>query len=139
MNKLVKIDEFDSFKRVKDIKEEEVIDDVLKTVKGLDEKNFIEPFIRACIFDLNETPHGPVELSDIFTHRLSLKGASGIAAFVIKGKSFKKIRSQDVSHQIYRLKKINDLRFAIFAYTGNLLDHPKEEFITTSKDTEGNI
>jgi superfamily II DNA or RNA helicase len=77
-----------------------------------------------------------VEIVDIFTHKIMAKGETGLAAFIIKGKSFKTITAKDVSHQIYRLKKINGLKFAIFAYSGNLLDQPRDEFVTTAIEIE---
>lgn len=131
---LITIDEFDCFSKIKEIQEKDITQDIIKTIKNLDEKSEIEPYIRSSIFDINETPHGPVEFADIFTHRITVNGKSGLAAFIIKGKSFKTIRAKDVSHQIYRLRKISGLNFVVFAYTGNLLDPPREEFVTTAKE-----
>ena len=134
MSKLIKIDDIDSFSKIREIKDSDITQEIIDTVKKLDEKTEIEPFIRSSIFDINETPHGPAEIVDIFTHKITLNGNSKLAAFIIKGKSFKTIKARDVSHQIYRLKKITGLDLAIFAHTGNLLDQPKEEFITTAKE-----
>jgi superfamily II DNA or RNA helicase len=43
------------------------------------------------------------------------------------------VRPKDVSHQFYRLSKIDDLRFAIFAASGNVLDSAREEFCSTAQ------
>ena len=55
-----------------------------------------------------------------------------MAAFIIKGKSFPTVRPSHVSHQIFRLNRIDDLAFAILAAPGNILDDVKEEFIHTA-------
>jgi hypothetical protein len=48
-------------------------------------------------------------------------GQPGMAALILKGKSFPKVRPADVAHQIYRLKKIEGLKFAVFAAPGTIL------------------
>lgn len=55
-----------------------------------------------------------------------------MAAFILKGRSFPTVRPKDVSHQIYRLKKIGGLAIAIFAAPGTILDAAKEEFVSTA-------
>jgi hypothetical protein len=87
--------------------------------------------MRLILADDAQTPHGPAELVDIFTHKLSLNQTHGMAAFILKGKSFRTVRPSDVSHQIYRLEKIDGLRFAIFGAPGIVLDQAKEQFCST--------
>lgn len=130
MSRLINIDDIQSFTKIKSVKRGEISEDVINSVKELNEKTQIEPFIRSSIYDYNDTPHGPMEIVDILTTRLTVENKSKYSAFILKGKSFKTVNAQDVSHQIYRLKKINGIEVAIFAYTGNLLDQPQEEFIT---------
>lgn len=125
------IDDFDSFRFIKDVDEESIIPAVIKTVKNLDEKSQIEPYLRSTIFDINETPHGPTEIVDILTTKLKCLTNVRYSAFILKGKSFKTIKAKDISHQIYRLKKIQGLEVSVLAYTGNLLDQPQEEFVST--------
>jgi superfamily II DNA or RNA helicase len=127
----VLIDDFDSFKYIKDFPVEGINDAVLKTVVNLNEKTQLEPFLRGCIFDVNDTPHGPMEIVDILTTKIKCRNRAMYGAFILKGKSFKRITAQDISHQIFRLKKIGGLEIAILGYTGNLLDQPHDEFITT--------
>lgn len=134
MPKLITIESFDSFSKIKDIMAREITPDIMETVRNLDEKTEIEVYIRSSIFDINRTPHGPVELVDIFTHKCTVKGLSALVAFIIKGKSFKTVRARDVAHQIYRLKKISGLNVAVLAYTGNLLDPPREQFVATARE-----
>lgn len=128
---ILTIDDFDSFKNIKDYPADQVTEEVLDTIRNLNEKTQFEPFIRGCIFDVNDTPHGPMEIVDILTTKIKCRAKSVYAAFILKGKSFKRITAQDISHQIYRLKKIDGLEVAILAYTGNLLDQPHEQFVST--------
>jgi hypothetical protein len=39
----------------------------------LDEREELEPYIMLILHDPNETPHGPAEIVDIFTHKLSIQ------------------------------------------------------------------
>lgn len=131
---LFKIDEVNQFNQIKKFKESEVDQRVLKTVRNLNERTELEPFITTILFDSNDTPHGPAELVDIYTHKLTVAGTGGMAAFILKGKSFKNINQQDISHQIYKLRKIVDLKYAVLGVTGTILDPAKEEFVATCQD-----
>jgi superfamily II DNA or RNA helicase len=131
MSSLLRIDDFDNFKQVKDYACESVTSGLIDAVRALDEREEFEPFIRSILFDSSSTPHGPAEIVDILTHRLTVRRATGIAAFILKGKSFPTVRPSHVSHQIYRLEKIRDLSFAIFAASGTILDAAKEQFCST--------
>lgn len=105
MSCLLKIEQYANFKEVKDYPPSIIDPRVIDSVSFLDEKEYLEPYILASLFDPNDTPHGPAEIVDILTHKLSTNRENGIAAFIIKGKSFKTVKPKDVSHQIYRLKK----------------------------------
>jgi superfamily II DNA or RNA helicase len=63
---------------------------------------------------------------------MTVSGKDGLAAFIIKGKSFPTVRPSHVSHQIFRLNRIPDLSFAILAAPGNVLDEVKEQFVHTA-------
>lgn len=131
MSDCLTIDDFESFKYIRDVPIDSINDHVLQTVINLNEKTQLEPFVRSSIFDINDTPHGPMEIVDILTTKVKCQSKVRYSAFILKGKSFKRITAQDISHQIYRLKKISGLQVAVLAYTGNLLDQPHEEFIAT--------
>jgi hypothetical protein len=133
MAQLVKIEDFDNFQEVRDFSPASISDLLLNAVRNLDEREELEPFILAILSDPNQTPHGPMEIADILTHRASVKKESGIAAFILKGKSFPTVKPKDVSHQIYRLEKIDGLCFAVLAASGTVLDDAKEQFISTAK------
>jgi hypothetical protein len=103
------MEEFEVFKEVKDHPSKAMNDAIVASVRKLDEREELEPFIRTILFDANATPHGPAEIVDILTHKVSVGGTAGTAAFILKGRSFPTVRPRDVSHQIYRLEKIADL------------------------------
>lgn len=131
LTKLIKIDDFDNFRDIRDFPPDMISADLVRVVRSLDEREEIEPFIRSILFDSCDTPHGPAEIADILTHKVTVNRTSGIAAFILKGKSFPTVRPQHVSHQIYRLEKIAVLDFAVFATSGIVLDSAKEQFCGT--------
>ena len=128
--RLVGLEQFDCFQSVLKYAPEKVDEVVLASVRDLDERTELEPALRSILTDVGDTPHGPAEIVDILTHKLTLNRKSGVAAFILKGKSFPKVRPSQVSHQIYRLEKIEDLSYAVFAATGVILDQAKEQFIS---------
>jgi len=131
---LIPIEAFDNFKEVKECPAGDVTPELLRAVKQLDEREELEPFLRSILADVGQTPHGPAEIADIFTHRVTVKGQHGMAAFILKGKSFPTVRQADVAHQIYRLKKIDGLKFGVFAAPGTVLDPAKEQFCSTCEE-----
>ena len=94
----------------------------------------MEESILRILADPNRTPHGPTELADILTQQLSYRRRGGLGAFILKGRSFRTIKQKDVSHQIYRIRKIADLKFAGMGFVGNLMDDARDEFIGTATD-----
>jgi superfamily II DNA or RNA helicase len=129
---LKRVDDFDNFSAVRNVAPEAISDQVIRAVRELDEREELEPYLRLILHDPNETPHGPAEIVDIFTHKLSIQKLAGMAAFILKGRSFKTVKSRDVAHQIYRLEKIAGLAIAIFAAPGTILDGAKEQFVSTA-------
>src|SRR5258708_2488235 len=129
---LKRIDDFDSLAEVRNIPAELVSEALLNAVRKLDEREELEPYLRLILHDPNETPHGPAEIADIFTHKLSVQKLAGMAAFILKGRSFKTVKPRDVAHQIYRLEKIAGLAIAVFAAPGTILDGAKEHFVSTA-------
>jgi hypothetical protein len=112
MNLLVPIEAFDNFNAVKDFPisgfPAGVLPDLIQRVKELDEREEFEPRLRSILADGASTPRGPAEIVDIFTHHVPASGRHGIAAFILKGKSFSTVKPVDVAHQIYRLKRLKD-------------------------------
>jgi superfamily II DNA or RNA helicase len=131
MNGLIVLDDVDTFERARAWSSDQV-SPVLPSVARLDEAEELEPLVRSILADLGETPHGPAEIVDILTHTVKVRGERGMAAFILKGKSTPRVKPRDVAHQIYRLEKIADLRFAFFISTGAILDAAKEQFVSTA-------
>ena len=130
---LINIEDIPAFRKVKDVPADKVTDILRSAVAQLHESDDIEEFLRAILSDRAATPHGPAEIVDILTHRIELEGSNGLAAFVLKGRSYPTVRPRDASHQIYRLEKIDDLALAVFGATGIVLDGVKEQFSSTCK------
>jgi superfamily II DNA or RNA helicase len=133
MSLLIRLEDFENFKDTRDFPSESILPAVLDQVRRLDEREELEPYIRSILADTNETPHGPAEIVDILTHKVVVNKEGGLAAFVLKGKSFPTVRHHQVAHQIYRLEKISGLRFAVFAAAGTVLDAAKEQFCATAE------
>lgn len=131
--RLSRIEEFEEFALAKGVIPTDVNAAIVETVCSLDEREEMEPYLRQIISDFGQTPHGPAELVDIFTHRLTKSGTARLAAFIVKGRSFRTVRPSDVAHQIYRLEKIDGLDVAVFAAPGVILDQAKEQFISTAR------
>lgn len=126
------IDNIESFARVREV-EAHPGQAVLASVAKLDEREELEPFIRDILADSQDTPHGPAELVDIFTHKLRTTERALLSAFILKGRSSPRVRPKDISHQIYRLEKIAGLQLAVLGAVGTVLDQAKEQFISTAR------
>lgn len=129
---LLTVDQIPSFQEVREWPAASIGEEVRRAVAVLDERSELEVFLRDVLFDPNETPHGPAEIADIFTHRVALGSGPVLAAFILKGRSFQTVRPSHVSHQIYRLEKITDLGLAVFAAVGTVLDAAKEQFVSVA-------
>ena len=136
LSSLLRIDDLDNFSEVRAIPASLIDPRHLQAVRALDEREELEPYIRAILHDPNDTSHGPAELADILTHKVTIHGGTGLAAFIIKGRSFPTVRPSHVSHQIFRLRKISGLKVAVFAAPGIILDPAKDEFCATAIDLE---
>lgn len=123
----------DNFQAARAVPPRNISNAALETVRSLDEREEIEPWIQAILYDTNRTPHGPSEIVDILTHKLTVRGKEGLAAFILKGRSFTTVRPSHVGHQIFRLERLQGLDFAIFGASGNILDEVKEQFVSTAR------
>ena len=130
----IPIDKYDQFITLTEFNRNKVSEELIAETRRFHEADDLEELILHNLADPNRTPHGPAEIVDIMTMQLSHKGKRGVAGFVLKGRSFKRITPAEISHQVFRLRKITDLKFAILGHTGNLLDEAREEFIHTVKD-----
>jgi hypothetical protein len=134
MSTYIPIDEFDQFIGLKSFGREQVTDELISMVKTFQEKDDLEKIILSLIIEPNLTPHGPTEIVDILSTQLSHKGKYGLTGIILKGSSFRTIKASTISHQVFRLRKLAGVKFAIFGYVGNILDNAKDEFIQTVVD-----
>src|SRR5262249_21935396 len=119
---LIPLDDIQSFREVRAYPASNISPELIDAVQKLDEREELEPFLRSILTDVGNTPHGPAEIVDILTHKLVYRGTPTLSAFILKGRSFQTVRPKDISHQIYRLEKIDGLGIAVLAYTGTILD-----------------
>jgi len=134
MGRLIRLNEIDEFSSVNNIPDTAINTEILNNVRNLDEKDEIEKFIREIIYDPNETPHGPTEIADILTSHVHIRGNKKLAGFVLKGKSFKRVSSREVTHQFAKLRQIEKLDLTIFAAVGDIQDDAQRDFIQTASD-----
>jgi superfamily II DNA or RNA helicase len=130
----IPIEKYDQFTDLSDFGRTKVSDALLKAVRRLHEVKDLEEIVLRYLTDPNRTPHGPSEIVDILTLQLTYRKRTGAAGFILKGRSFTRISPVDISHQVFRLRQISDLTFAILGHTGNLLDPAREEFVRTAED-----
>lgn len=130
----IPLDQYDQFKDLASFGRDKVADVLIQAVRQLHEANDLEELILGALVDPNRTAHGPAEIVDIMTVNLSYRRRRGIGAFILKGRSFRRITPEHVSHQIFRLRRIPDLKYALLGHTGNLLDEARAEFIHTAEE-----
>lgn len=134
MVRIIKIHEIDEFSEIRSIPDASINDTILSNIRELNEKTEMEPFIREILSDPNETPHGPTEIADILTSHVHVRGDKRLAAFILKGKSFKRVSSKDVTHQFAKLRSIPQLSLMVFGAVGNIHDEPKKNFLQAASD-----
>ena len=131
---LIPIEEYDQFEDIGSFERGTVSPELLVAAREFSEVGEMEPLLLDPLDEPNRTPHGPTEIADILTLQLSYRGESGVAAFILKGRSFATVKPSDISHQVFRLRRIADLKYAILAHVGNMLDDARNEFIHTATD-----
>lgn len=134
MGGIIKIHEIDEFSEIKTIPDAAINNIILSNISELDEKSEMERFIREILYDPNETPHGPTEIADILTSHVHIRGNKRLAAFVLKGKSFQRVSSRDVTHQFAKLRQIPQLNLMVFGAVGNIQDDAQRDFVQAAID-----
>ena len=134
MGRLIKIQDLDQFCEVVNIPGAAITADILESVRQLDERQDLEPMLREVLCDPTETPHGPTEIADILTTKVRVRGEQRLAAFVVKGKSFAKVRSKDIDHQIIRLRQLPNLGVMALVAVGHIQDSAQRDFLQMAKD-----
>ncbi len=134
MGRIIKIHEIDEFSEIRTITDAAINDTIVSNIRKLDEKNEMERFVREIIYDPNETPHGPTEITDIMTSHVHVRGNKQLTAFVLKGKSFQTVSSKKVTHQFAKLRQIPQLSLMVFGAVGNIQDDAQRDFVQSAID-----
>lgn len=134
MGRLIKIHDIDEFSEVKTISNATINNEILTNIRNLDEKKELERFLREILYDPNKTPHNSVEIADILTSHVHVRGNKRLTAFVLKGKSFQTVSSKRVTHQFAKLRQIPGLGLMVFGAVGNIQDDAQRDFVQTAID-----
>lgn len=134
MGRLIKIQDIEQFCEVVNIPDAAITPAVLDRVRQLDERRELEPMMREILWDPTETPHGPTEIADILTSKVRIRGERHLAAFVVKGKSFIKVRSEDIAHQVIRLRQLPGLGLMVLIAVGHIQDNAQRDFLQMAMD-----
>lgn len=134
MGCLIEIHNINEFSRVRTIPHSAITDAILSNVASLDEINQLESWIREIIYDPTETPHGPTEIVDILTSHVHLRDVKCLVGFILKGKSFQKVTSRNVTHQFAKLRTVPELAVMVFVAVGHIQDDAQRDFVQTALD-----
>jgi hypothetical protein len=121
-----------SFKNIVDVKE--IPEKQLKIIENLSE-NQIKEKINYILKEDNITSHGPTEILDIWTQKLRILDENDyrLAGFIIKGKSYKKIKIDDIAVNLIKATTQPNIELLILLYTGILDDLARKLFIDDTK------
>lgn len=134
MGRIIKIHGIDEFSEISNIPDAAINVKILSNIRKLDEKTEMERFVREIIYDPNETPHGPTEITDILTSHVHIRGNKRLTAFILKGKSFQRVSSKNVTHQFAKLRQIPQLSLMVFGAVGNIQDDAHKDFFQSAID-----
>jgi hypothetical protein len=134
MARQIQIHEIEQFSLAQRVPNDAISPEVRDGVRNLHEKEALEPAIRELLYDPNDTPHGPTEIADILTSRVEVRGEPRVAAFVLKGRSFTRVGSRDVTHQFVRLRHVPDLGLMVFMAVGDIQDDARRDFGQIAQD-----
>ena len=133
MNTVLKIEDVEELELITHVPRAAITAEVLQGIQSLNETTELEPFLREILADATVTPHTSTEIADILT-QLTIRGKSVRTAFVNKGKSYQKVTSREVAHQIVRLRQIEDLGLILLVATGHIQDDAKRDLFQTAAD-----
>ncbi len=132
--RLIEIHEIDEFQNIRSISKANITERDIANIRCLDEARELERYIRDILNDSNVTPHGPTEIADILTTCVHVKGEGRIAAFILKGKSYKKVTSRDVTHQFAKVRQIQGIGLMVLVAVGHIHDDAKRDFFQAAQD-----
>ena len=114
----VRLEDLEEFTVAGRIPRHTITQDILAGIRQLDERTEIEPLLREIFPDPTNTPHTSTEVADILTTNVTYlhSGQPCLAAFVNKGKSYPKVTSKRVAHQMLRLQTHEGLPYRLEPY-----------------------
>ena len=119
-----------SFREMSRISTEDV-EMYIEKVRSMSEDD-IELRLRKIIKDYGQTAHTPIEKADYLTFRLKINNDEDLrdAGIIIKGKSFKRqVTSKDITHQIVKVVKDNNLDLVIIITLYPLADDARDDLV----------
>jgi len=132
----IELHHIDKFSKVAAIPDASINNKILSNVRKLNEKTQLERFLREILYDPDETPHCATEIADILTCHVHVREEKRLAAFVLKGKSFPKVSSKNVTYQFAKLRQVSDLGLMVFGAVGHIQDDAKRDFVQIAHDAE---
>jgi len=134
MGRLIDTHEIDEFREIVNVPQDAITEAILSEVRSLDERTHLEPLLRQILYDPGQTPHGPTEIADVLTTHLHLGSDRKLCAFVIKGRSYQRVSSRDVAHQLLRVRGIEGLDVLVLAAVGHVQDDARRDFFQVASD-----
>jgi hypothetical protein len=132
--RMLTVDDISEFSKVRGLSRSAISDTALDGIRDLDERTEIEPWLREILRDPTQTPHNSAEIADILTSAVSYHGGRRLAAFVNKGKAYRRVRAKDATHQIVRLRQIEGLACIVLLAVGDIQDDIKRDFLQVAAD-----
>lgn len=86
-SKYLNIEDFDQLIQLKELPRASINDSLISAASEFTEVDELEKLILSSIVEPHITPHGPAEIVDILTLRLSYKSHYGLAGIILKGSS----------------------------------------------------
>ncbi len=132
----IRLEDLEEFTVAGRIPRHAITQDILAGIRQLDEKTEIEPLLREIFPDPTNTPHTSTEVADILTTNVTYlhSGQPCLAAFVNKGKSYPKVTSKKVAHQMLRLQQIPEIGLIVLLAVGDIHDSAKQDLFVTVRN-----
>jgi hypothetical protein len=128
---LTEIDEFHKARWVSP----QIAERLIERIGDMLEEDELQALLSQVVHEHDQTPHGPTEIGDTLTilHRA---GEPMNASFVLKGRSFKKVTPGEVTHQIVKTRRLDDLDLIILGAVNDIHHEAVETLMELAKDRE---
>jgi hypothetical protein len=126
--------EIDEFAVISKIPKEAITGEIINSVRNLGEKEHLEPFLSKIIGHPDSTPHGPMEIVDIYTTHVHVRGKSITAGFILKGQGLQKVTSKKISYQYNKVPQNGLIPLVILACVGEIYDDARRDFYEIMKN-----